>query len=224
MYSKISLIAIILCLLHINVLPQQIVVYDYNNCNQLSSSIQSSNTQITYTYDELGNRLTKVVTGGGYQISGQVSYAKQTGAVVLPNMQLKLKNSNGDIIQTTTSNASGNYTFTGVPNGTYTIVPGNTIPWSNLAVNSYDPYLYQLDIVGTSPLSVFRRRSGDVDNSGNTNSYDCYLIQCRIVGISTSFLSGDWLLEDQQVTINGSNLVKNLSALMFGDADGSYNP
>lgn len=219
-----SIISIILLLIGLSSFSQNTRNSQYNNVNMLTNSTLPNNTQITYTYDELGNRLTKVVTGGGYQISGQVSYAKQTGAVVLPNMQLKLKNSNGDIIQTTTSNASGNYTFTGVPNGTYTIVPGNTIPWSNLAVNSYDPYLYQLDIVGTSPLSVFRRRSGDVDNSGNTNSYDCYLIQCRIVGISTSFLSGDWLLEDQQVTINGSNLVKNLSALMFGDADGSYNP
>lgn len=198
--------------------------YTYDNLNRLKTATLSNGTQIQYTYDELGNRTIKGVTGGGYNISGQVTYAKPAGGVAINNMQLQLRNSSDVVVQTVTTNSSGNYQFTNISNGAYTITLGSSPPWSLTAVTSYDLYLFQRDIVGLTTLGAFYKLAGDVDKNATTNSYDLYLIQRRIVGLSNAFASGDWLIENPAVTVSASNVNKNLNVLMYGDADGSYNP
>lgn len=198
--------------------------YTYDNLNRLKTATYSNGTQIQYTYDELGNRTAKEVTGGGLNISGQLVYAKPSGAVAMNNMQLQLRNSSDAVVQTVTTNSSGNYQFTNISNGAYTITLGSSPPWSLAAVTSYDLYLFQRDIVGVTPLGTFYKQAGDVDKNATTNSYDLYLIQRRIVGLSSSFVSGDWLFENAAVNVSGSNVDKTLNILMYGDADGSYNP
>jgi hypothetical protein len=135
-----------------------------------------------------------------------------------------LRNSSDVVVQTVTTNSSGNYQFINISNGAYTITLGNSIPWSLTAVTSYDLYLFQKDIVGFTPLGAFYKLAGDVDKNATTNSYDLYLIQKRIVGLSSSFVTGDWLVENPTLTVSGGNLVKTINVLMYGDADGSYNP
>ncbi|AFY35578.1 SdrD B-like domain-containing protein [Calothrix sp. PCC 7507] len=44
-----------------------------------------------------------------------------SGDIGLPNVQLTLKNANGQIVATTTTNSNGNYSFTGLPLGNYTV-------------------------------------------------------------------------------------------------------
>lgn len=198
--------------------------YTYDVLNRLKTATFSNGTQIQYTYDELGNRTAKEVTGGGFNISGQLVYAKPSGAVAMNNMQLQLRNNSDAVVQTVTTNSSGNYQFTNISNGAYTITLGSSPPWSLAAVTSYDLYLFQRDIVGLTPLGTFYKQAGDVDKNATTNSYDLYLIQRRIVGLSSSFVSGDWLFENAAVTVSGSNVNKTLNILMYGDADGSYNP
>lgn len=209
-------------ILAVNVHSQN--TYTYDNLNRLKTATLSNGTQIQYIYDELGNRTVKGVTGGGYNISGQVVYARPAGAVAMNNMQIQLRNSSDAVVQTVTTNSSGNYQFTNISNGAYTITLGSSPPWSLTAVTSFDLYLFQRDIVGVTPLGTFYKQAGDVDKNATTNSYDLYLIQRRIVGLSSSFASGDWLFENAAVTVSGSNVNKTLNLLMYGDANGSYNP
>jgi len=197
--------------------------YTYDNLNRLTLVKINNAVAASYTYDALGNRLTKALSSG-YTISGQVSYAKPSGAVSLNNFRLLLKNSEGAMVQTVSTNSTGNYEFTNVSNGIYTISAGTSIPWSPAAVTSYDLYLFQKDINGITPLAAFYRLAGDVDKNQATNPDDLSLIQQRIVGLSTDFASGDWFFDTGTITVSGSNLVKNINALMAGDADGSYSP
>jgi len=223
MYKYQLLFSIILCV-NTWTFSQTSILYQYDNLNRLKTATFSNGTQIQYTYDELGNRMVKGITGGGYNISGQVMYAKPTGGVAINNMQLQLRNSSDVVVQTVTSNSSGNYQFANISNGTYTITFGSSPPWSLAAVTSYDLYLFQRDIVGLTALGAFYKLAGDVDKNATTNSYDLYLIQRRIVGLSNAFASGDWLIESPTVTVSGSNVSKTLNVLMYGDADGSYTP
>ncbi len=219
---KLFLLFIALCVFPHCIFSQSNYQFDF--LNRLTAVTLSNGTQIQYTYDELGNRISKTISGGGYSISGQVLYAKPAGGVAMNNMQLKLKNSNGDIIQTVSSSVLGNYQFSNVPNGTYTIVPGTTLTWAASAATSLDLFLFQQDLLGITPLGTFYKLAGDVNMSSTTTSLDLYLIQSRILGISSTFTSGDWLFENAAVTILGGNQVKNLNTLMYGDANGSYNP
>ncbi|MCX6271318.1 MAG: hypothetical protein NTU44_08905, partial [Bacteroidetes bacterium] len=166
-----------------------------------------------------------VTVGNGYSINGQVLYAKPPPELLpIENMLLHLANGNGTVIQSVTTDAEGNYQFTDVPEGIYTILPGNNLPWSNVVVNSIDLLLYQRVILGLTSLGDFYLQAGKVDNENAVNSYDLYLIQTRILGLIDSFTTGDWLFEDASLTVSGGNQVKNLNALMYGDANASYYP
>ena len=54
-------------------------------------------------------------------ISGSVS----NGVAGTPNVSITLINSNGDVVATTTTDPAGSYTFSGLPDGTYTVVETN---------------------------------------------------------------------------------------------------
>ncbi len=58
-----------------------------------------------------------------FSISGQVTTASSTGPVALPGVTVKLT---GASTRTATTDLSGNYTFTGLSYGNYTVTPGLT--------------------------------------------------------------------------------------------------
>ena len=78
-----------------------------------------------------------------YSISGTVcentlnnNGVCDAGETPLPGVTVKLYNSAGAVIATTTTDASGNYTFVNVPNGAYSVVESD--PLSYLSVNDAD--------------------------------------------------------------------------------------
>lgn len=95
--------------------------YDVLNINMLSGTVPSGPGFI-----------------GGLIVSGAGKHT--TSDVPVVGMLVYLKNASGNILTYTYTNASGNYSFTGIANGTYTIYPEDmgfvTTPSANIVLNS----------------------------------------------------------------------------------------
>lgn len=157
----------------------------------------------------------------GYTLSGTVRYpnASQTP---LQGVIVKLKNASGSVVSTTTTNASGAYTFTNVPNGNYTLESQTSKPWDG--VTAADVLLYKKHIINVEPLEGIFLASGDVNASGELTAIDVLLIRKRIAAIITSFPAGDWLFNSTPFTVSGSNLTLDFYGIVYGDANGNYTP
>ncbi|MDZ8053347.1 MAG: SdrD B-like domain-containing protein [Aulosira sp. ZfuVER01] len=62
---------------------------------------------------------------------------QDSGETVIPNVKLTLRNANGQIVDTATTNNNGNYIFTGLPDGNYTVdatTPQNFTPTTATSV------------------------------------------------------------------------------------------
>jgi hypothetical protein len=73
------------------------------------------------------NAYTVTVNSAGSQITGQISLSNSCGSVNVPAITVSI---NTSPVQQVTTDNNGNYTFTAVPNGTYTITPTITGPTS----------------------------------------------------------------------------------------------
>ena len=87
--------------------------------------------------DSVGSNQTNsysiAVNPAGSNVSGQVFLNNVCGGVSVPAITMTMTTSpGGSIIQTQTTDVSGNYLFTGIPNGTYTITPSIAAASSSL--------------------------------------------------------------------------------------------
>ena len=157
----------------------------------------------------------------GQTVSGTITYPKSSPAP-LSNVNLDLKNLEGILVANTTSNSSGRYTFTGIPDGEYTLSPVISKPWGG--VTAADVLLYKKHIANINPLTGIFLSSGDVNGSNTLTAADVLLIKKRIASIIGSFETGDWLFNDLPLTVNGANTIMNFNGLCYGDANASYTP
>jgi len=157
----------------------------------------------------------------GYSINGIVSYANASNTP-LNDITIDLKNSNGTVVASTATNATGGYSFNDVANGNYTLQVTAAKPWGG--VTAGDVLLYKKNIVGLISLNGIYFASGDVNGSGSLTAGDVLLIKKRIATTISSFSVGDWLFNNDTLSINGSNVTYNFNGLVYGDANGSYIP
>ena len=156
-----------------------------------------------------------------HSISGKITYPNTSNSP-LSNVSLSLKDNLGTIVATETTNANGDYLFEDLQDGVYTIESSTTRPWTS--VTASDALLYGKHIANIDPLYGIYLASGDVNGSGSLTASDVLLIKKRIANIITSFPVGDWLFNSSPVTILGSNIVQDYYGILYGDANGSYNP
>jgi hypothetical protein len=126
------------------------------------------------------------------------------------------------VVGNTTTNTTGDYVFENLPDGIYTIESSTVRPW--FGVTASDALLYSKHIANITPLTGIFLASGDVNGNGTVTASDLLLIKKRIANIITSFPAGDWLFNATPITVVGSNMVKNYNGIIYGDANGSYNP
>ncbi len=156
-----------------------------------------------------------------FSLNGAITYPGST-PLPLSGISVALKNGSGIIIGTTTTDASGNYSFNSLLNGNYTLEPSTTKTWGG--VTAADVLLYRKHIAGIAILDGIYLASGDVNGSGSLSAADVLLIKKRIGNIVTSFSVGDWLFNNVPVIVNGSNVTQNFNGLCYGDANASFTP
>ncbi len=156
-----------------------------------------------------------------YALSGTIKYPGST-PTALAGVTVTLKNSSGTVVGTTTTNASGSYSFSNLSNGNYTLEPSTTKLWGG--VTASDVLLYRKHIANISLLNGIFLASGDVNASGSLTAADVLLVKKRIGAIVNSFVVGDWLFNNVPVTINSGNVTQDFNGLCFGDANASYVP
>jgi hypothetical protein len=156
-----------------------------------------------------------------FALSGTIKYPGTTPTPV-QGITVTLKNGSGTVIGTTTTNASGSYSFSSLINGNYILEPSTTKIWGG--VTASDVLLYRKHIANIALLNGIFLASGDVNGSGSLTAADVLLVKKRIAAIVNSFSVGDWLFNNQPVAINNGNVTQDFNGLCYGDANASYTP
>lgn len=131
------------------------------------------------------------VNSAGSNASGQISLDNYCGSgLSLGIFTITLKDSGGNVVQTATTASDGSYTFTSVPNGTYTIVPSLTTSGPSVAFYpaAQSVTINNGDITGQNfNVTLGYTVSGTATYSGTTTSGQLYLV---LVNLNCSSGSG----------------------------------
>ncbi len=156
-----------------------------------------------------------------YTISGLLQY-DNTARTAVVNSTVRLLGTGGNVLQTTTTNASGQYTFSNVASGSYSVTALSNRPWGG--VSSADALLITRQFNNTVNLSGLRITSADVNGSNSVSSADALLVSRRVAGLIGSFAAGDWKFETISVNITNANITQNIRGICVGDVNASYQP
>jgi len=187
----------------------------------------NSNGSLTFKFTSdgsqtaLGWAATIECLGGsiGHTLNGVITYPN-SGNTPLNNMSLNLKNNSGSVIATASTDMSGNYSFTEVLDGSYTLEVSTNKPWGG--VTATDALLFKKHIANIAPLNGIYLACGDINGNGSLSASDILLIKKRIGSIINSFPLGDWLFNNQTIIVNGENVTQNFNGIVYGDANASY--
>jgi len=185
-------------------------------------SSNAANNNGSTSGDEIyTDAVTLLESSPSYTISGLLQYDNTAGTPVV-NSTVRLLGSGGIVLQTTTTNASGQYTFSNVPSGSYSVSALSSRPWGG--VSSADALLVTRQFNNTISLGGLRLIAADVNNSSSITSADALLVSRRVAGLISSFSAGDWKFETQPVTVVSSNITQNIRGICVGDVNASYQP
>ncbi len=184
----------------------------------------------------------------GHIISGKTRYAGKanTGVPVpnppsynpviydIDNVVVILKNyPAGTEVARDTSDATGNYQFNNVLDGSYilsydkyvadTIVIGNDINAIDVAIVKY--YIGADTTADPSRnFSAKYKKAANVDNNTSINAVDIARIKAKVgapYNVTKNFPKGNWVAIDTMVTVAGSNLNVTLKTICYGDFNAS---
>jgi hypothetical protein len=156
-------------------------------------------------------------------ILGSIAYAN-TGQSPLSGVSIQLRNAQDSAIATTTSDAAGNYAFSQLSPGTYSIVPTG-LPVAG-GVNATDALLATQAFTYGVALSPIAMKAADVNASQYVNASDGLMIAQHFVTPGSTFPSGNWAFLCPQATIpaDGSSQLADIQALCYGDVNASWDP
>ncbi len=174
--------------------------------------------QLAYTNASIGN---------GSDINGQLLYHALLSATpppqsVLNNVPLQLFNNNSVLVDTTSTNGSGEFHFLNCTDNVYQVKVNSPIQWGG--VTSNDALQLRRYLVGQIVIDSMLQRAGDVNHSGSLTSADALLIRRRLVGLVSAFSIPDWVYSDTVIIVNGSSVTNTITAVCAGDVNSSYVP
>ena len=185
----------------------------------------------TYTADILisssdaGNPTTTVPVTmnvmAGYTLSGDVTYASGTFIYLpLEGCSVELRDASDAVLFSTTTDVDGNYEFTGLLDGDYTVQTSSSQAYSY--ITDVGDANVVIDHVLSTPLTGIFFLAGDVDGNLTIDVSDVNLMIDNILGTVVGYPIADWLFEVQTVNISGAAAVVNYQGIMASDADGSW--
>ena len=158
----------------------------------------------------------------GYNIFGNITYDNAPISTAMNNLHTYLIDDQGILVDSTTTDANGNYLFTGVIPGTYTVEPYCTKPWGG--ANSSDALAIMKHFVNLQPLTGLPLLAADVDGTNYINTTDALMVAQRFVLLINSFPVGDWVFDNNPLVVTNDNIVNDFMGLCYGDVDRSYTP
>jgi hypothetical protein len=141
--------------------------------------------------------------------------------------RINLLTQNGLLVDTSRTDASGAYLFSGIPQGTYQMTASTNKPWGGLgAVNASDALIMKRHFNVMANLTGINFKAGDVNGTGLINGTDALMVHRRYVGEDNSFPVGDWAydLPASIQIVSGQELQESNLALVYGDVNGTYTP
>jgi hypothetical protein len=151
---------------------------------------------------------------------GVVKYSVPTG-LPIHDCTVTLKQG-ATVIGTATTDINGNYYFSGIDDGSYTIettcslTPGNAKSTDLTLLNDY------LLLVG--PLTSLQLLAGDLNWDGQTKSTDLGILNDYLLLVIPrwSWNAPDWVFEVQNATVSSGQGNNNYEGLCSGDINGDY--
>ncbi len=162
------------------------------------------------------------ITGQTYSISGRVIYDNAAGNQIA-NVNVAITGPNGFQASSMT-NVSGNYSFTNLSPGNYTLSFSKT--GDVAGVNATDALMMARRFVMGIDLDAFQLLAADVNNDNAINSTDALMTLRRFTGLTTTFSKPDWIFlpAGSALTVQDQNIVNNVTGIVCGDADRSWKP
>jgi hypothetical protein len=154
-------------------------------------------------------------------LGGTLSY-NNSAATPMGNTQVYLKVPAGPVAASDSTDATGNFIFNGLANGTYVTGGSCSHDWGG--GNSVDALLILRHFANYDTLEGLCKRAGDVDLSGYLNTNDALLVVLRFIDSIGGFAAGDWVFDNDTILFSGVNTTHHLQALCYGDVNGSHVP
>jgi len=161
-------------------------------------------------------------SGWTQAVSGVVSYSN-TAATPLSNVVVKLYSQSGELVNSATTNATGEYSIK-VMDGIYVVKPdGGSNPWGG--VNIIDGLKIRQSLVGQLTFTALQTKAANVDVSATLNIIDYVTLRQKLAGLNpTAWIITNYVFENPTVNISGASVTQNVKSLCGGDVDGSFNP
>jgi len=154
-------------------------------------------------------------------INGQVTYLNRFATPV--NQSIVELRSGNSVSATITTDAQGQFSFIGVPNGQpFHFGVATQKPWGG--VNATDAFFVNQHFSGRMPLTGLFHTAADVNLSNVLNATDALQILSRYAVQGYAFAQSDWVFSDTTITLQNDSATVHLRALTAGDANGSYVP
>jgi hypothetical protein len=158
------------------------------------------------------------------EISGTVTYNNASNTP-LPNVTLSLNDGSDALVATATTDASGNYKFSYVWKGNYSLTASGS-PFAYGGLTGSDVLAIKRHSIGILPLLTgLRLVAADVNQSNTVTGGDALNVQKRAINLAPAgWTLPDYIYESFNVAVGTSNLSQNVLGLCSGDVNGSYNP
>jgi Secretion system C-terminal sorting domain/Dockerin type I domain/Carboxylesterase family len=159
-------------------------------------------------------------TGFAGAVNGTLTY-DNTASTPMTNTTVNLVSAGATIASVTTS-STGGFSFSNVPNGTYSLSFSTSKPWGG--VSSTDALQVSRHTAQVALLSGIRLTAADVNASNSVTSTDALQISRRVAQQIASFTAGNWRYGNPSITVNDNTVTSNVKALCTGDVNGSGTP
>ncbi len=158
------------------------------------------------------------------QITGVVNY-HEDATNPLPDVTLELYDQNNNLVATTITNSIGEFSFSGIPVGDYSLLSSTSLPVGE--VNLIDASLILYYLIGWYSFNDYEFAAADVNGSGNVTFGDYMIVIISYLMQGNPFPTDEWQFSEVQVSVTSSKDPAPASMVWgtsTGDVEGVWMP
>lgn len=183
----------------------------------------TGNLQGMYRWNSTHFLNTTPPSGQTARIFGTVRYDNSASTPLSNALVLIQRTPTMEILDSVRTNLQGQYVSAPLAAGSYQVSAQTAKVWGG--GNATDALLISRHFANLSLLQGQRLSVADVNASTQVNNTDALLVSQRFIGAVPTFNAGDWQITNSSINLNsGDSVMQNLSALCFGDVNGSHTP